>query len=148
MATRVLCMKMIFQFPACFLQEGRFQPLLVRCAGGIGDAAFIDVGNPSGVAADVDVRFRHVPFIMLARGMLGFDEGHDRVHVESRPSIEYVKLCRNDRLELCNVVCTGCIEDRANCVNDLTLIGVSRFCWAAAAEMCAEKIDAKATVSK
>ena len=40
--------------PCLFLQEGRFQPLLVRCAGGVGDAAFIGVGNPSGVTADVD----------------------------------------------------------------------------------------------
>ena len=57
---------------AClFLQEGRFQPVLVHSAGSVGDAAFIDVGDPSGVAADVDVRFGYVPFIALACGMLG-----------------------------------------------------------------------------
>jgi hypothetical protein len=39
--------------PCLFLQEGRFQPLLVRCAGRVGDAAFIDIGNPSGVTASV-----------------------------------------------------------------------------------------------
>jgi hypothetical protein len=55
--------------PCLFLQEGRFQPVLVQGAGGVGDAAFIDVGDPSGIASDVDVRFGHVPFIALARGM-------------------------------------------------------------------------------
>jgi hypothetical protein len=40
-----------------FLQEGRLQPFLVRCTGAVADAAFVNVGDPSGVAADVDVRF-------------------------------------------------------------------------------------------
>ena len=61
----------------------RFEPFLAHGAGGVGDAALIDVGNPSGDAADVDVRFGHVPFIAFPSGILGFDEGHDRVPVES-----------------------------------------------------------------
>ena len=75
-----------------FFQEGRFQPVLVHGAGNVGDAAFIDVGNPSGVAPDVDVRFGHVPFITFAHGMLRLDESHDGVSVESRAAIEYVKV--------------------------------------------------------
>jgi len=82
--------------PCLFLEEGRFQPVLARGARGVGDAAFIDIGDPSGVAADVDVRFGHVPFIALARGMLCLDEGHDGVSVESSPNIEYVKIRCND----------------------------------------------------
>jgi len=75
-----------------FLQEGRFQPVLVHSAGSVGDAAFIDVGDPSCVAADVDVWFGYVPFIALARGMLGLDDSHDGVSVESGASIKYVKV--------------------------------------------------------
>ncbi len=54
--------------------------------------------------------------------MLGLDEGHDRVSVESRSSIEHVKLWRNDRVEPRNVVDTGCGEYCANGFNDLALI--------------------------
>src|SRR6267378_689155 len=76
---------------AClFLQEGRFQPVLVHSAGTVGDTPFIDVGDPSGVTADVDARFGYVPFIALACGMLGLDDCHDGVSVESGASIEYV----------------------------------------------------------
>jgi len=78
---------------ACLLlQEGLFQPFLVRGAGGVGDTAFIDLGDPSGAAADVEVRFCHFPFIALARNMLGLDDGHDGVSVESDASVEYVKI--------------------------------------------------------
>lgn len=78
---------------ACpFLQEGRFQPFLIHGAGGVCDTAFVDVGDPRGVAADVDVRFGHVPFVALARGMLGLDEGHDGFSIESGTSIEHVKV--------------------------------------------------------
>jgi hypothetical protein len=55
---------------AClFLQEGRFQPVLVHGAGSVGDAAFIDVGDPSGIAADVDFGFGHVLVVALAGGV-------------------------------------------------------------------------------
>jgi hypothetical protein len=80
----------------------------------------------------MDVRFGHAPFIALARGMLGLDEGYYRVSVESRPFIENVKLCCNDRVELCNVVCTGCIEICADSVADLPLIGGVAFLLAPA----------------
>jgi hypothetical protein len=106
-----------------FLQEGRFQPVLVHGAGSVGDAAFIDVGDPSGVAVDVNLRFGHVPFIALARGMLCLDEGHDGVSVESGASIKYVKAWGNDRVELRNVVCAGRGEYCAHCVDDLLLVG-------------------------
>src|ERR1700737_446665 len=78
---------------AClFLEKSRLQPLLVYGAGGICEAALIDVGNPSGVAADVNVGFGHVPFVTLACEMLGLDEGHDGVTVESGTSIEDIKV--------------------------------------------------------
>jgi hypothetical protein len=44
---------------ACpFFEEGRFEPILLRGTGGVGDATFVDVSNPSAVAADVDVGVR------------------------------------------------------------------------------------------
>jgi hypothetical protein len=47
---------------ACpFFQESRLQPVLISCAGCVGDAAFINVGNPSGFAADVDVGLGYIP---------------------------------------------------------------------------------------
>ena len=108
---------------ALFLQKGRFQPVLVHGAGSVADAAFIDVGDPSGVAVDVDVRFGHVPFIALARDMLCLDESHDRVSVESGASIKYVEAWSNDGVKLRNVVCAGCGEYCAHCVDDLLLVG-------------------------
>jgi hypothetical protein len=67
---------------ACpFFEAGRFEPILLGGTGGVGDAAFIDVGNPSSVAANVDVGFGHVPLVALARSMLGLDEGHNAVSV-------------------------------------------------------------------
>lgn len=78
---------------ACsFLQEGRFQPFLIHGAGGVCDTALIDVGDPRGVAGDVDVRLGHVPIEALARGMLGLDEVHDGFSFESGTSIEHVKV--------------------------------------------------------
>ena len=90
-----------------FLQEGRFQPVLVHGAGSVGDAASIDVGDPSGVAVDVDVRFGHVPFIALARGMLGLDESHDGISVESGAYIKYVEAWSDDGVKLRNIICAG-----------------------------------------
>lgn len=75
-----------------FLQKGRFQPFLIHDARGVRDTAFINVGNPRAVAADVDVRFGHVPFVASARGMLGLDEVHDGFSIESGTSIEHVKV--------------------------------------------------------
>ena len=74
-----------------FFEEGRFQPILLRGTGGVGNATFVDVSNPSGVAANVDVGFGHVPLVALARSMLGLDEGHNAVSVESGTSIKNVK---------------------------------------------------------
>ena len=75
-----------------FFEEGRFQPILLRSTGGVGDATFIDVGNPRGVAANVDVGFGHVPLVALACGMLGLDEAHNAVSIESGTSIKNVKV--------------------------------------------------------
>jgi len=66
-----------------FLEKGRFEPFLAHGARGVRDAALIDVCNPSGIAADVDVGFRHVPLVAFARRMLGFDHGHDGIPGES-----------------------------------------------------------------
>jgi hypothetical protein len=82
-------MKTIFQTPSRFSRKADSNP------GGMGDAAFIDVGDPSGVAADMDIRFGHVPFIALARGMLGLNEGHDGVSVESGASVASVTADSN-----------------------------------------------------
>ena len=70
---------------AClFLEESRFQPILVHGgAGGVSDAALIDVSYPCRLAADVDVRLGHIPFVVHARGMLRLDASHDGVSVES-----------------------------------------------------------------
>src|SRR5438105_645085 len=111
---------------ACpFFEEGRFEPILLRGTGGVGDAAFIDVGNPRGVAADVDVGFGHVPLVALARSMLGLDEGHNAVSVESGTSIKNVKIGGNDRIELRNIVGASGSEYRAHCIYDLLLLGTS-----------------------
>jgi peptide deformylase len=91
--------------------------------GGVGDAAFIDVCNPSDFAADVDVRFGHVPFKALVRGMLGLDEDHDGFSVESGATIEYVKIRCNDGVEFRHIVCAGCSEYCARCIDDFLLIG-------------------------
>jgi len=48
-----------------FLEKSRFEPFLAHGARGVRDAASIDVCNPSGIAADVDVGFRHVPLVAL-----------------------------------------------------------------------------------
>ena len=111
---------------ACsFFEEGRFQPILLRGTGGVGDAAFIEVGNPSGVAANVDIGFGHVPLVALARSMLGLDEGHNAVSVESGTSIKNVKVRGNDRIELRNIVGESGSEYRAHCIYDLPLLGRS-----------------------
>jgi hypothetical protein len=55
---------------AClFLQEGRFQPVLLDGAGSVGDAAFIDIDDSSGIVGDVDVGFSHVLIGALAGGV-------------------------------------------------------------------------------
>jgi hypothetical protein len=96
---------------AClFLEESRLQPLLVYRAGGISDPALVDVGNPSGFAADVDVGFGHVPFVTLARVMLGLDEAHDGVSVESGTSIEDIEVRPNDGIELRKIVCAAAVN--------------------------------------
>jgi hypothetical protein len=61
-------------------------------AGGASDAAPIDVSDPCGLAADVDVRLGHIPFVVHARGMLRLDASHDGVSVESGASIINVKV--------------------------------------------------------
>jgi hypothetical protein len=109
---------------AClFLEESRLQPLLVYRAGGICDPTLVDIGNPSGFAADVDVGFGHVPFVTLAREVLGLDEGHDGVSVESCTSIKDKKAWPDDGIKLRKIVCAGCSEYRVHCVYDLHLLG-------------------------
>jgi hypothetical protein len=110
-----------------FLKEGRFQPFLLHGAGAVGDAAFIDVSDPSGVAADVDVGLGHVPFIAFACSMLGFDEGHDRVSVESDASVVNVKIRCDEGVEHRNIVRAGCSEYHAHRIHDLNLVGGEEF---------------------
>jgi hypothetical protein len=90
---------------AClFLEKVRFEPFLAPGAGGVGDAAVIDVCNPSGIASDVDVGFSHVPLEAFARCMLSFDHGHDGIPVESDASMVDVTIRCNDGVELRNIV--------------------------------------------
>src|SRR5260370_7362565 len=91
-----------------FLEKSRFQPSLVHGAGGVCDASFIDVGNPSSVAADVNVGFGHAPLVTLARDMLGLDEGHDGVSIESGASLADIKVRSNYGVELSNIICARC----------------------------------------
>jgi hypothetical protein len=48
-------------------RAGTFQPFLIGGAGGAGDAAFIGVGNTSGVSADVDVGIGYFRLEALTR---------------------------------------------------------------------------------
>src|SRR5260370_42349456 len=94
---------------AClFPEKSRFQPSLVHGAGSVCDASFIDVGNPSSVAADVDIGFGDVPLVTLARDMLGLDEGHDGGSIESGASLADIKVRSNYGVELSNIICARC----------------------------------------
>jgi len=110
-------MKTIFQTPSRF-SRGRPSGF-----GGIADAALIDVGDPSSIAADMDIRLGHVPFVALAPGMLCLNKGHEGVSVESGTTVEYVKVGRNDGIELCDIVRARRSEYCAYCVYDLSLLG-------------------------
>jgi hypothetical protein len=65
-----------YDFPgACLLfEEGRLQPFQISSARAVCDGAFIDVGNPSGVAPDVDVGFGYFPLEAFTRCLLSLDE--------------------------------------------------------------------------
>src|SRR5260370_41243483 len=81
---------------AClFLEESRLQPLLVYRAGGICDPAFVNVGNPGGSAADVDVGSGYVPFVTLTLAALGLAEGPVGVSLESGTSIQDITTLPN-----------------------------------------------------
>jgi hypothetical protein len=110
-----------------FLQESRFQPLLVYGARTIGDAPFVDVGDPSRISADVNILFGYVPFVSLALGMLRLDEVHECFSAESGASFEYAKVWSNHRVELRDILGADCIEDCANRFYDLTLFGSGAF---------------------
>lgn len=122
-----------------FFQEGRFQPFLISGAGGVGDAAFIDVGNPSGVAADVDVGFGYVPLEALTRCMLSLDEGYDAVAVESGATVVDVKVGRNGRVEHRNIVSQGCSEYRLHGVYDLRLFRRKNFLRSCIRKACGNR---------
>ena len=107
------------------LEESRFQPLQLHGAGSVGNTTFVDVGDPSGVVADVHVGFGHIPLVMFAGGVLGFDKGHNSVSVKSEAAIKDVKAWSNDGIELCRIVGRRSGEDRVDCVDDLLLLGFS-----------------------
>ena len=109
------------------LEESRFQPLQLRGAGSVGNTTFVDVGDPSGVVADVHVGFGHIPLVMFAGGVLGFDKGHNSVSVEAEAAIEDVKAWSNDGIELCPIVGRSSGEDRADCVDDVLFLGFSVY---------------------
>src|SRR5260370_21019284 len=110
-----------------FLEKGRFEPFLAHGARGIRDAALIDVCNPSGIAADVDVGFRHVPLVSFTRRMLCFDHGHDGIPGESDAPYADVEVWCNDGVELRAIVRQRCSEYRAHCFYHLSLVGVEEF---------------------
>ena len=108
---------------ACLLfEESRFQPVLLRGTGSVGNATLIDVGDPGGVAVDMHVGFGHIPLVMLARGMLCLDNGYNRVSVESGAAVKHVKVWSNDGIELCRIVCKSSSEGRPDGVYDLLLL--------------------------
>jgi hypothetical protein len=96
---RVLYMKTktIFQTPFRFSRKADSNHFWFG-SGGIADAALIDVGDPGSIAADMDIRLGHVPFVAFASGVLCFNKGHDGVCIESGTSIEYVKPNLSDSL--------------------------------------------------
>jgi len=87
-----------------FLEEGRFQPLPIDRSRRIGDAAAIHVGDPCGVAVNVDIWFGYIPFIALPRSMLSLDQGHDGIAVEASTSIEQVKVRCRDGVEFFKII--------------------------------------------
>ena len=110
-----------------FLEKGRFEPFLAHGARGVRNAALIDICNPSAIAPDVDVGFRHVPLVAFARRMLGFDHGHDGIPVESDAPVVDVKVRCNDGVKLRDIVRARCSEYHAHCVYDLSLVGGEEF---------------------
>src|SRR5467141_3442140 len=110
-----------------FLEKGRFEPFLAHGARGVRDAALIDVCNPSGIAADVDVGFRHVPLVAFTCRMLGFDHGHDGIPVESYAPVVDVKVWCNDGVELRDIVRACCSVYNAHCVYDLSFVAVEEL---------------------
>src|SRR5258707_9348777 len=110
-----------------FLEKGSFEPFLAHGARGVRDAALIDVCNPRGIAADVDVGFRPVPLVAFTRRMLGFDHGHDGIPGESDAPVVDVKVWCNDGVELRDIVRARCSEYHAHCVYDLSLVGGEEF---------------------
>jgi hypothetical protein len=111
----------------CFLEKSRFEPFLAHGARGVRDAALIDVCNPSDIAADVDVGFRHVPLVAFACCMQSFDHGHDGIPVESDASVVDIKIRCDDGVELRNIVGASCSEYRAHGIHDLSLVGGEEF---------------------
>jgi hypothetical protein len=79
--------------------------------------------------------------------MLGFDEAHDGVSVESRASIEDEN---SDAMTESNFA-TSSVRAAVNIVLTVSRIcvcsAVRRFCWALIVEMLAENISAKAMVA-
>jgi hypothetical protein len=55
------------------LEKGRLQPLLIRGNRSGSDAAFVDIGDPSNAAFNVDVWFGYMPLIALASGVQVLD---------------------------------------------------------------------------
>jgi hypothetical protein len=120
-------MKTISQMPPCLWRKADFEPFLAQGAGGVGDAALIDVCNPSGIADDVDVGFSHVLLEAFASCMLSFHHGHDGIPVESDASIVDVKIRCNDGVELRNIIRARRGEYRAHGIHDLSLVGGEEF---------------------
>ena len=73
-------------------------------AGGVGDGAFVDVGDPCGVAGYVDVGLGDVPFVVFAGGLFGLDEGDDGFTGESLASVVHVEVGCDERVEFCEFV--------------------------------------------
>lgn len=86
------------------LIAGAFLTIFTACLSHLSAGATIRIAADSDVGEggkwtkarttewDVDVGFGHIPLVTLARGMLGLDEGHDGVPVESSTAIENVKV--------------------------------------------------------
>lgn len=86
------------------LEERRFQPLSMYCPGSVGDAAIVNISDPCGVTADVDVGLGHVPLVVFAGGAFGFDEGDDGIRRKSFASVVHIEVPCDEGIEFREIV--------------------------------------------
>ncbi len=106
-----------------FLEEGGFEPGEVLFPGGVGEGSVVGVGDPGGVAGDVDFGFGDGPDVDFSGGVGGLDEVHEGVAVEAFGSIEGVEGGGGDGVEFGEVVGGGGSVHGAEGVSYCLLVG-------------------------